>query len=71
MMSDSDGEVQRAHCDRCGTIGESLICIKANRKGGIENWKPLCDECLKELGEWSRSGEADTDPHGRRRLRGE
>lgn len=51
-MTTTDEKVQQAHCDRCGTVGEHLICIKANREGGLENWKPLCDDCLKELGEW-------------------
>lgn len=59
--TDRGGEVQQAHCDRCGTIGEHLVCVKPNREGGLENWKPLCDDCLEELGEWFRSVEPGGD----------
>lgn len=58
-MSDVDGEVTRAHCDRCGTVGESLVIIQANREGALKNQKPICDGCLKELGKWFRRGESE------------
>jgi len=51
-MTQNDGEVQEAHCDRCGTLGKHLVCITANREGGVENWKPICSDCLEELGQW-------------------
>ena len=58
--TDRGGEVQQAYCDRCGTIGDNLLCIKPNQESGLENWKPLCDDCLEELGEWFQSM---TDDH--------
>jgi len=63
MSGQTEGAtVRKAHCDRCGATGTNIICIKANREGGIENWKPLCDDCLEELGKWfNHSLQPDTN----------
>jgi len=45
-------------CNRCDGEAEHKVAIAANYEDAHVNWRPLCDDCLKKLGEWWRGEEA-------------
>lgn len=51
--------VKQEPCTRCGTKGEGLLVIRANYPDSKESAHPLCDECLRKLGEWVRQAESE------------
>jgi len=65
--SQSRGDTERVQedwCDRCGSLGEHRVGIAANYEGAHINWRALCNDCLRELGEWFRGVETEYEQPG-------
>lgn len=57
MSSEQSGKkrpIEEGPCNRCGAENaNSVVTIRANYEGSAHSGgRPLCDACLKTLGEW-------------------
>lgn len=45
-------EQETKDCDRCGSDAQHLVILQADYLKAHRDRRPLCDDCLKEFGEW-------------------